>query len=82
MKNLFVRTLTVVALAACSYGVFAQDMPTPEQRDAVHACMEKAGIPKPTPGQGKPDLTPEQKQAAQKCFKDNGVQPPAGKMNP
>ena len=51
---------------------------TPEKREAVHECMENAGIEKPGRGERPND---EQRAAADKCFTDNGVEPPRKRFN-
>lgn len=72
------KILGLLVLTACSCGAIAHEMPSPEEMEAVHACISKAGIEMPTPGQGKPPkkLSDDQKQIVDNCFKENGVEPP------
>ncbi len=71
------KVIGVAILTLCSYIAFAQERPSPEQMEAVDACMSAAGVEKPERGQGKPPkLTDEQKKVVDNCFEENGVEPP------
>lgn len=71
------KIASLVVLTVCSFTAFAQERPSHEEMEAVHACITKAGIEMPAPGEGKPPkLTDEQKKVVDNCFKENGVEPP------
>ncbi|MFA6060795.1 MAG: hypothetical protein WC756_21540 [Taibaiella sp.] len=71
------KILGLMALTLCANATFADELPSKEEMDAVHACVTDAGIDMPKPGEGRPPKpTDAQKEIIDNCFEENGIEPP------